>query len=592
MRKRTGMGALAACAAAGAALLYAYTLAPSVSAGDSGGLALAAGQAAVPHPPGYPLWVLASSVFVHLPGFSSLGDVAFRTNLFSALCAAAACGALVCVGASLGLSSMASIVSAGLVATTPAVWSFATVTEVYALNLLLLALAALAGLRFREEPGCARAFVFGGSAGLLVMHHQSNVLMLPVLAAVFLVPGDARRAGPVTRSALGGFLLGWTPALWTPLRALLRPDLDWFGAGSLDRLADSWFRGFYGPPAGPERSPELVMDQAAAALHYLQAGFGPALILCGLGLVVLDRTNPRPGLALGGTAVLSLAGSLLILNPVPDAPALYSFQAFWYPAVIAAALLAGFGFDALRRFGADRGIPGLRTPAAAALIALFLVAAPIVRFHPLCDRSGDRVAERYGIDLLSTPPAGAVLLVEGDNEMFLTAYLREERGLRPDLTVIQRKGFVHDDRFGLRGLAGAARDARRDAEEMALVIGNRIPVYAAAIPEWVRREGFTSRREGLLWRIADPRNLGAIGAPRNPWSGYADADGIDATGLDYPTRKCLVAYHQAWAETMTSEGRHEEARDAWRKALVIGHDFPEAAVLVSALAADAERGRR
>ena len=74
-----------------ALLLYVRTLAPTVTLVDSGELIVAASCAGVPHPPGFPLWVVLANLAAHVP----LGSVAVRVNFASALCAALACGVLV-----------------------------------------------------------------------------------------------------------------------------------------------------------------------------------------------------------------------------------------------------------------------------------------------------------------------------------------------------------------------------------------------------------------------------------------------------------------------------------------------------------------
>jgi hypothetical protein len=73
--------------AAAALLVFVRTLAPTVTADDSGELIAAAWHFGIPHPPGYPLWTMLCGGFVHL---LQIGSVAWRANLFSAMCCAAA----------------------------------------------------------------------------------------------------------------------------------------------------------------------------------------------------------------------------------------------------------------------------------------------------------------------------------------------------------------------------------------------------------------------------------------------------------------------------------------------------------------------
>src|SRR5687767_5453946 len=67
--------------------LYVFTLCPTVWVGDSGELIAAAWTNGVPHPTGYPLWLILAKGFATIVPF---GSVAWRMNLFSALCAAGA----------------------------------------------------------------------------------------------------------------------------------------------------------------------------------------------------------------------------------------------------------------------------------------------------------------------------------------------------------------------------------------------------------------------------------------------------------------------------------------------------------------------
>src|SRR5688572_18023679 len=67
--------------------VYWRTVAVSIAWGDSPELTAAAFQAGVPHPTGYPLYMLLGHAFIKLLPF---GSVAYRMNLLSALAAAAA----------------------------------------------------------------------------------------------------------------------------------------------------------------------------------------------------------------------------------------------------------------------------------------------------------------------------------------------------------------------------------------------------------------------------------------------------------------------------------------------------------------------
>ena len=80
-------------AAVGVSTLIAYALGacPTIFVGDSGELVAAVDILGIPHPSGYPLYVMLGKLWTLL---LPVGSVAYRMSLFSAACAAAACAVL------------------------------------------------------------------------------------------------------------------------------------------------------------------------------------------------------------------------------------------------------------------------------------------------------------------------------------------------------------------------------------------------------------------------------------------------------------------------------------------------------------------
>ena len=222
-----------------ALVLYSWTFAPTVTLVDSGELIVVARFLGVAHPPGFPLWVLLA----HLASLMPWGNVATRVNFSSALFAALASSMLTLVVAELMMASrlaasrspprkkkqgrstvlyaievkdddsgigrllvLAPALGSGLLmAFSRTLWFYATVTEVYALNtLLILAIFFLmlrwrrciiadrrragtaAGVGHKAAPVTrhdrflyAAALVFGLALGV---HHVTVALMLPALS--------------------------------------------------------------------------------------------------------------------------------------------------------------------------------------------------------------------------------------------------------------------------------------------------------------------------------------------------------------------------------------------------------------------------
>ena len=71
--------------------VYAFGACPTIYVGDSGELVTAVALLGIPHPTGYPLYVLLGKAWTMIFPF---GSVAWRMSIFSAACGALACGLL------------------------------------------------------------------------------------------------------------------------------------------------------------------------------------------------------------------------------------------------------------------------------------------------------------------------------------------------------------------------------------------------------------------------------------------------------------------------------------------------------------------
>jgi hypothetical protein len=162
---------------------YLLTLAPDLTLGDSGELAVGSYYAGVPHPPGYPVWTLYTWLFtVLLP----VSNIAFRVSVASAVSAASACGLLALMvsrGGGLIIEGIADLreldkriegaiclisgfVAGCLLAFNGFFWSQAIIVEVYCFGVLSLMGVLCCLLRWMYAPERFRflylaAFLFG-----------------------------------------------------------------------------------------------------------------------------------------------------------------------------------------------------------------------------------------------------------------------------------------------------------------------------------------------------------------------------------------------------------------------------------------------
>ncbi len=138
--------------AAGTAALgvYAATLAPTVSILDSPELSAAAITLGVPHPTGYPLFMLLGHAWSQTIGLLAGGDPAWRLNLLTAVTAAVAVGVIAAVSRRLSGRASCGWLAAGVFGFSPGFFAQANVVEVYALHIAFSAAILWLWLRFEE----------------------------------------------------------------------------------------------------------------------------------------------------------------------------------------------------------------------------------------------------------------------------------------------------------------------------------------------------------------------------------------------------------------------------------------------------------
>lgn len=160
---------------------YVATLAPGLTLWDAGEFIAAVRTFGIPHQPGTPLYVtLARAWTLALP----FADTALATNLFSAVCTAAAGGVLAALIARVTRSSAIGLAGALCAGGMFTVWSSATETEVYASVLLLVMLMLLAAERAGAAGDARWRIATAYAVALAVPLHLSALVAAP--AAVLL----------------------------------------------------------------------------------------------------------------------------------------------------------------------------------------------------------------------------------------------------------------------------------------------------------------------------------------------------------------------------------------------------------------------
>jgi len=504
-------------------VVYLMTLCRSVYFGDSGELLAAAHDLGIPHPTGYPLYLLLVRGFAFLIPW---GSFAFKANLFSALCAAVGAEVLQKAIFRVHPSRVAAIGGGLCLSFLSPIWSEATVARTYPLMALFSASMLYVMVRYFDDPRTRWWTIHNSLLGLSLANHLMALAHIPAfLAAVMLRRIDSLRDWKRVLLSLAAALPGLAIYLYLPLRAAQDPGLEfhlpvtgeqgpefqdlsawknlksyllrdlhhshhWIGALADNARADA-SEGLEVSPAGAKARgyARILLHHAGRVLTELE---WVGLAFLGLGCWFLWRL---------GKARLIVALSLLwLFNLLPLAWHGAWWDIFLYPrymtcGFVAIAFLAGSGGAALSNLLAQRSnLRLLSAPAPFVLPALLLFL-----HYPKMDRSSFRLAEDYGRALLECLPEGAQIFSGVDQALYPMLYLHQVERLRPDVEIVNP--------VQLRGDADLllAVNSQRAHE-----LEGRTP-RRLFTPDWLSEipRGLERRRVGMVFEVVQD------GAPRN-----------------------------------------------------------------------------
>jgi hypothetical protein len=431
--------------------IYLYTLAPGLTwandGSDGGDLITAAITGGIPHPTGYPLYLLVARIFQGIP----VGSLAYRTNLLSAVATVMAVVLTYkLVSQTLIKSGYKQVWLAGLAAgyafgLAPLIWSQAVITEVYALQALLTALILYlhtCPLHGANQEGLDRwrGLLLGLSAG----NHVTTLFMLPMifyaektdqhgniysLRSWFVVLGQNASS---LRRQLVWLAIGLSIYLTLPLRALSNSPVNWGNPITVKQfwwlVSGQLYQSYY-----LRFTPGMFVERIHAWAYLLLQQFGVwGLAIGTIGLIFFfDRSRLYVF-----TAWMGVAYSVFAIVYQADDSYVYMI-----PVLLAFSIWIGLGLGSLGN------MVSVQSRKIQLLFGLLLIAHFLYLgwgHIDQVDASHDLRAERFGRQVLSNVPKDALIFAKGDQAVFALWYFHFALHERPDLVVIA-EDLLHFD---------------------------------------------------------------------------------------------------------------------------------------------------
>jgi tetratricopeptide (TPR) repeat protein len=433
-RRSTRLGLLALFLVSFA--VYGATCGRTVTGEDSGELITAAYTTGVAHPPGYPTWTLLAKAATLIP----VGEVAFRVALLSAFFGALTVTAIAAILLLLSQAWLPAIASSLAFGFLRDQWSQATIAEVYTLNTFFLALCTLLLLLWGERKSWRLFFLFAFTYGLSLTNHHLMLGAAPPFLIFILIKGwRLLRKWPQILIGVACFSAGLLPYAYLPIAASRNAPVNWGNPTTRQALVDHVTRRQYlDAETPPDRSWERFSDQLAVmGRAFVEQGATPLLLLGLLTLLFLAKQRFMTFLVLFGVAVVSSIGFILQTNVSVDFESAYASRLFHVPAWMMITIAAGLGIaEVLKR------VPRRSSLALGSLAVVLAITPPAVANFTGSDYSEYRIVANHARRLLVSLPGNAIVFPSSDHNTFPLLYLRFVEGLRPDVTIADKYGYI------------------------------------------------------------------------------------------------------------------------------------------------------
>lgn len=428
--------------------VYTATIAPVVTAGDSGEFVVSVNKFSLPHPPGYPLYLLLLKLWTLIPINIGPDQFAVRTNLFSVICMTVMCAFFYRLLSLLTGSPAASLAAVLLLAFSRTLWKFAVITEVHALNLLLVVLL-LYGLALAQIQKNPRGLVLASFAfGLGLAHHHSIIFLLPLMIALFPRGHDSVKIPKGV--VLSGIILPLLLYLLLPIMAANTPKYSESGFG-IKEFIKTVTKAEYRASANRKSETETLIQPKhiiQRTIKYLGRQFGWLLLALGIiGWFYAPRDLRKWSIWIFITFLIWIAGvtffskghplgmPMTLLRTVDEL--LLPLNLFFAIGIAWLLALASIKLASTTDISGTEGqnfIPPKLIPLTITL--LFCILPLFLGFinYRYSSMSHHTFAQDQARNVLTQVPKDGVLIVSRE-ESYLYEYLQTIRGLRPDVSL-------------------------------------------------------------------------------------------------------------------------------------------------------------
>jgi tetratricopeptide (TPR) repeat protein len=346
--------------------------------------------------------------------------------------------------------------------TVSTLWNVSVTSEVYSLYAFFAGLLILLALLFRKSKDLRYFYLFLFTFSLALTNHIAIVFVfLPLLILVihtFLRILKKRKIslGKIVTTSIVLSILGLSVYIYLPIRASKDPTVNWSDTKNFRNfIYQITFKEHRTVALKPFSLVDTLQRSKNLFIFFLrQFPMVISIFYLVFGLYGFLALNKYSELLSSFLLIILLnIVYIVFLNQVP-----LTVTSFGFPSYIVTTLLICSGIYQLTLFCNKRySITGLKTASVFILIVLFVIGL-VFNYHENY-RNHNYCAYQFIKNLMLTPTKDAALFVDGDNQTFLSLYMRGVEGFRKDLNLYSYTfsvchnldsftGFIYHDKNG------------------------------------------------------------------------------------------------------------------------------------------------
>jgi hypothetical protein len=430
---------------------------------DSAELAAAIASGGIPHPPGFPLYLILAKVFCIVIPY----DIGLASGLFSAVCGAGSVALFYIVSRIListifsnkGLVRVLSIGGSVALTTTASMAAQATRAEVYSLNLLLFMIAFYFISDLIVDTGRIKSrgkrFILASLfLGLGIANHHLTIIL--VLPAFIYLAFRMRLEGKVILASIAAFILPVTLYGYLIALAMKSPDLNWGNPHNLAALiAVVSGKGFSTPISA--FSPSHLGQNLIFNLSLLYRQLGPILtILAIIGVYSGWKYNRLISVFLIICIMFNLISTIFNEYSYYENADIHGY--------LLTSLICAVIFSLIGLLWIAVKIQSKLAIYPVVIILVIAIAIPAITNYKWADLSGNYSAKILAESIVENCSQGALVITSSYNSYFIVKALQHTYGERKDILVANV--YLFGQRWYREDIARRCKLQQRDVQRM------------------------------------------------------------------------------------------------------------------------------